>query len=436
MAATERNKPGGLRLALAAACGVLGVAGAPAHATEVSAGALAYAEPGRVKAFELLADGTHEFANGNLGTFRLVFDALTGASANGAVPAKTAQTFTSPSGGSGYTTAAGETPLDTTFQDKRYAGSGGLTVPWGRLTKATVGVYGSFESDYTSLGVNGALSRDLFQRNTTITVRGSHFADSVSPMGGAPVPLAAMPAPVERGDDDKAALDDEGEGSSESKGVTDVGLGLTQILTRRTLLALNYTNTRVTGYQTDPYKLLSVVDANGRPVAGVGTPELFRYESRPDSRAKRVAAAELIQNLGRDILTLAYRYYDEDWGITSRTTEVSYRLNFKPDRYLQPNLRWYHQSAADFYRRYLMQGDALPDYASADYRLGDMRAVSTGLKYGTKLKNGNDLTLRLEYYKQTGDHAPADAVGDLRDLDLFPTVDAWIANVGMTFGKH
>ncbi len=435
MAATER-KPGGLRLALAAACGVLGVAGAPAHATEVSTGALVYAEPGRVKAFELLADGTHEFANGNLGTFRLVFDALTGASANGAVPAKTAQTFTSPSGGSGYTTAAGETPLDTTFQDKRYAGSGGLTVPWGRLTKATVGVYGSFESDYTSLGVNGALSRDLFQRNTTITVRGSHFADSVSPMGGAPVPFAEMPAPTPGEHDDKAALEDDDEGSSESKGVTDVGLGVTQILTRRTLLALNYTNTRVTGYQTDPYKLLSVVDADGRPVAGVGTPELFRYESRPDSRAKRVAAAELIQNLGRDILTLSYRYYDDDWGITSRTTEVSYRLNFKPDHYLQPNLRWYHQSAADFYRRYLMQGDALPDYASADYRLGDMRAVSTGLKYGTKLKNGNDLTLRLEYYKQTGDHAPADAVGDLRDLDLFPTVDAWIANVGMTFGKH
>jgi hypothetical protein len=435
VAATER-KPGGLRLALAAACGVLGVAGAPAHATEVSTGALVYAEPGRVKAFELLADGTHEFANGNLGTFRLVFDALTGASANGAVPAKTAQTFTSPSGGSGYTTAAGETPLDTTFQDKRYAGSGGLTVPWGRLTKATVGVYGSFESDYTSLGVNGALSRDLFQRNTTITVRGSHFADSVSPMGGAPVPFAEMPAPTPGEHDDKAALEDDDEGSSESKGVTDVGLGVTQILTRRTLLALNYTNTRVTGYQTDPYTLLSVVDADGRPVAGVGTPELFRYESRPDSRAKRVAAAELIQNLGRDILTLSYRYYDDDWGITSRTTEVSYRLNFKPDHYLQPNLRWYHQSAADFYRRYLMQGDALPDYASADYRLGDMRAVSTGLKYGTKLKNGNDLTLRLEYYKQTGDHAPADAVGDLRDLDLFPTVDAWIANVGMTFGKH
>lgn len=436
MAATERNRTGGLRLALAAACGALGVAGAPAHATEVSTGALAYAEPGRVKAFELMADGTHEFTNGNIGTFRFVFDALTGASANGAAPARNAQTFTSPSGSSGYTAAAGETPLDTTFKDTRFAGSGGLTIPWGRLTKATVGVYGSFESDYTSLGVNGALSRDLFQRNTTITLRGSHFADSVSPMGGAPVPFAPMAAPTPGGGDDKAALEDGG-GGSESKGVTDLGVGLTQVLTRRTLLALNYTGTNVTGYQTDPYKILSVVDGTtGDPAPGTGTPELFLYENRPDSRSKHAAAAELIQNLGRDIMTLSYRWYDDDWGIKSRTTEVSYRLNFQPTRYLQPNVRWYHQGAADFYRRYLVAGQALPEFASADYRLGEMDAVSVGMKYGTKLRSGNDLTLRLEYYKQTGNHAPSDAIGSLRDLDLYPTVDAIIANVGLTFGKQ
>ncbi len=438
MGATDRkpgaNKAGGLRLALAAACSVLGVAGAPAHATEVSTGALAYVEPGRVKVFELLADGTHEFTNGNLGNFRFVFDALTGASANGAVPSKKAQTFTSPSGGSGYVILPGETPLDMSFKDTRIAGSGGLTLPWGRLTKATFGAYTSFERDYTSLGVNGALSHDLFQRNTTITLRGSHFADSVRPMNGVPDPLTPMVAATPHGGGDDKSF---ASGGSASKGVTDLGVGLTQVVTRRTLLALNYTGTNVSGYQTDPYKILSVVDATtGAPMPGTATPELDLYEKRPEHRSKHVAAAELIQNLGRDILMLSYRWYDDDWGITSKTTEVSYRLNFQPDRYLQPNLRWYHQSAADFYRRYLVDGQALPDFASADYRLGEMDAVSLGLKYGTKLESGNDLTLRLEYYKQSGDHAPADAIGDLRTMDLFPTVDAWIANVGLTFGKQ
>jgi len=423
VAATDRQKAC-LRAALTAACGLLGVAGAPAQATEVSCGVLGYVEPGRVSVFEALADGRHEFDNGKIGNFRFVFDALTGSSANGAAPAAVKQTFTSPSGGSSYTAAPGETPLDNTFSDQRFALSGGLTLPWGRLTTAAVGLYGSFEADYTSLGINGALTREFNRKNTTITLRGARFEDSISPMSGAPVGFSPMLPPT----DNEREGDDDG-GPSESKSVTDLSVGLTQVLTRRTLLSLNYTNSRLAGYQTDPYKLLSVVDAT------TGNPHSYLYESRPDSRSKNALAAELIQNLGRDVITLSYRYFDDDWGITSNTGELAYRLNFAPQRYLQPNFRWYQQSAADFYRRYLVDGATQPAHASADYRLGKMKAVTYGLKYGTTLANGHDLTLRLEYYAQTGEHHPADAIGNLQAYDMFPTVDAWIVNVGYTFGK-
>ena len=435
MAATEFSGP--LRAALTAACGALGIAGAAARATEVQTGAMVYTEPGRVSAFEALADVKHEFASGRAGTFRFVLDTLTGSSANGAVPAATLQTFTSPSGKGSYTTEAGETPLDGTFRDTRFAVSGGLTQPWGRLTTATLGAYGSFEHDYTSLGVNAALTRDFNRRNTTVTLRASRFADVVNPEGGIPEALGLMPAPTGGGDDDKRD-DDGGGGDSRDKNVTDLGVSLTQVLSRRTLLTLNYTDSRLSGYQTDPYKLVSVVDDNGDPAPlGVYLPDLkvYLYESRPDRRHKHAVAAELIRNLGRDILTLSYRHFDDDWGIVSNTGEVAYRLNFATDRYLQPNFRRYHQSAADFYRRFLVDGAALPTYASADYRLGEMTALSYGLKFGTKLSGGNDLTVRLEYYRQTGEHHPDTAIGHLRDYDLFPTVDAWIANVGLTFGK-
>lgn len=434
MAATDNNGRQ-VRAALTTACGLLGIAGVPAHATEVQSGAMIYTEPGRVSAFEAMADGRHEFPDGRTGNFRFVIDALTGASANGAVPTAKAQTFTSPSGTAGYTAPAGETPLDDTFSDLRLAISGGMTFPWGRLTNATVGLYGSFERDYTSLGANAALARDFNQKNTTLTLHAARFQDSINPMGGVPVGLAQMPAPSLNGHDDLKAEDGEGGGNGDSKSVTDLGVGLTQVLTRRTLLSLNYTNSHLSGYQTDPYKLVSVVDANGDPVALSATLDEYRYEKRPDRRTKHAAAAELIQNLGRDVLTLSYRYFDDDWGIISNTGEVAYRLNFAPDRYLQPNFRQYHQSAADFYRRYLLQGSTVPQFVSADYRLGDFSAVSYGLKYGTKLQSGNELTVRLEYYRQTGKHHPDDAVGHLRDYDLFPTVDAWIMNVGLTFGK-
>ena len=446
MAATESRK-GALRAALAAACGLLGVAGAPARATEVQSGLLGYTEPGRVSAFELISDVKHEFSSGKVGTLRFVYDALSGSSANGGVPSLTAQTFTSPSGNGSYVTEPGATPLDSTFRDTRFAGSAGLTLPWGRLTTVSLGVYGSTEHDYMSLGANAALTHEFNRRNTTVSLRAARFEDTINPEGGVPIPLAPMPPPsgdggqddkvnVDKANVDKANVDkadvDNNLGGDQAKSVTDLGLSLTQVLGRRTLLTLNYTNSRVDGYQTDPYKLITVVDgATGAPRAT----NPYLYESRPDSRLKHAAAGELLQHLGRDVMTLSYRYFTDDWDIKSHTGELNYRLNFAANQYLQPNVRWYHQTAADFYRRYLVDGAAATSVASADYRLGDMTAMTYGLKYGRRLNSGNEVSLRVEYYAQTGESHPQDAIGDLKELDLFPTVDAWIVNVGTTFGK-
>jgi hypothetical protein len=414
-----------VRAALTAACGLLGVVGAPAQATEVRSGILGYTEPGRVSALELISDVRHEFRDGKVGTFRFVYDVLSGPSANGGVPSLRSQTFTSPSGRGSYVTEAGATPLDSSFRDTRFALSGGLTVPWGRLTTASVGLYGSTEHDYLSLGANATLTREFNRKNTTLSLRAARFEDTVNPEGGAPIALAPMPAPTGGGGDDNAR-------ENLSKNVTDLGLSLTQVLNRRTLLTLNYTNSRVAGYQTDPYKLITVVDAtSGAPLLA----EPYRFESRPERRLKHAVAGELLGNLGRDVMTLSYRYFDDDWGIRSHTGELNYRLNYAANQYLQPNVRWYHQTAADFYRRYLVAGEPTPAFASADYRLGDLTAMTYGLKYGRTLPSGNELSLRVEYYAQTGEHHPADAIGELRELDLFPTVEAWIVNVGYTFGK-
>ena len=80
-----------------------------------------------------------------------------------------------------------------------------------------------------------------------------------------------------------------------------------------------------------------------------------------------------------------------------------------------------------------MDGEALPGNASADYRLGDMTTWTFGLMFGTPLSDGRELTVRAEYYMQTGESPPAGAFGILRDYDLFPTVDAVIVQVGLNF---
>jgi len=41
--------------------------------------------------------------------------------------------------------------------------------------------------------------------------------------------------------------------------------------------------------------------------------------------------------------------------------------------------------------------------------------------------------VRLEYYAQMGESQPNEAFGVLQDFDLFPTVDAFIFQVGYSF---
>jgi hypothetical protein len=418
VAATSSRAKRSIRSTLAAACAVVGVGGGAARATEVESAVMLYSEPQRVTALETVLSAEHDFGSGRLGRFKLVFDALTGASANGAAPWTSVQTFTRPSGAGRYRTDAGDTPLDDTFRDSRTAVSAGYAFDLGRLTHVSTGLYGSGEHDYFSLGLNASVARDFDRRNRTLSFGLSYSDDTVSPEGGRPVPFASMADPG----DTQPRLDGDG-----SKQVTDAVLGLTQVIDRATLVQLNYGYSRVDGYQTDPYKLLSVVDATGLPTDYV-------YESRPDARTKHIFHGRLKRHLAHDVIDLGYRFMTDDWGVVSHTLETRYRLDLGGERFLEPHVRWYRQSAADFYARWLDAGAALPANATADYRLGEFRAWTFGLKHGRRIGEDHRLTARIEYYRQFGDGSPPGAPGALADLDLFPSVEAWIVQLGYSFG--
>jgi len=414
-----------IRGALAAACALVGVHAAPARATVIDTGLLYYGELSRVTAVEAVGSLRQEFANGRTGTLRLVYDALTGASPNGATPARAAQTFTSPSGMSGYRVAPGTTPLDGTFRDNRVELSADGTLPLDRLTTVGLGVRFSGESDYHSLGLNGSLSRDLNDRNTTLSAALSFDHDTVSPQGGVPVPFSAMPAPA------PSSGEGEGEGGGGpgvGKDVVGAVLSATQVLDRSTLLAASWSVSRLSGYQSDPYKLMSVVDpVNGEPVR-------YLYESRPESRLRHAVYGQLKRDLGRFTLDLDYRWTGDDWGVRSHAVDLHTRWDLNDRQFVQPHVRWYRQTAADFHRLFLVNGAGLPDHATADARLDAFTAWTFGLKHGRTLANGHLLTVRGEYYHQIGERHPVAAFGDLRDFSLFPALDAVIVQVGYSFG--
>ena len=155
-------------------------------------------------------------------------------------------------------------------------------------------------------------------------------------------------------------------------------------------------------------------------------------KNRPQDRTKHSLFGEIKHFLGRDLVNASYRFYTDDWGIDSHTIDLRYRWNFKKGSYLQPRIRLYQQSEANFYRHSLVAG-AIPTEASADPPLADFSAITAGLKYGYTLSDGSELTVRGEVYQQSGDDNPADAIGIQRNLDLFPETTAIIFQVGYSF---
>jgi hypothetical protein len=132
-----------------------------------------YHEEGRIQAIEPVVDVAKVFADGQALNFNVTFDALSGASPNGALPSRNPQTFSSPSGKlkHQYTTAPGQLPVDPDYEDDRIAVSGNWTVPFTRLDQVTVGAKLSAEDDFFSVTVNASIAHDFNEKNTTSMTR-------------------------------------------------------------------------------------------------------------------------------------------------------------------------------------------------------------------------------------------------------------------------
>ena len=394
---------------------------------DVEAAFMLYTEAdGRVTAVEPAVQATKTIDTDESLTLRITLDTLTGASPNGAVPSNNAQTFTGPSGNGSYSVAAGDAPLDDTFKDTRVAINGGWTRPLGENYSLTLGGNLSKEYDYLSLGANASVAREFNQNNTTLSAGFAFANDTISAVGGAPRAFAVMPI------EDQVAANTKG--GDESKTLTDVLFGLTQVIDRNSVMQLSLGLNQSDGYQTDPYKIISVVDANGDPVVADAASNLSLavFENRPDSRTRQSIYAQYKRDFSGSVLNTSYRFMQDDWEVSSHTLDLSYRMPVGKG-WVQPRLRYYTQEAAEFYTPFFREGEqpssgASNTYASADYRLGNMDATTVGLSYGRDGDRPWHVT--MEYYLQTPEE-PDNKFGALEDLTLAPEMSAVILRLNI-----
>lgn len=434
--ADRKHSAGNIALLLAAASVTL--VSANSHAKEspwqVDSSLLIYSESdSRVAAIEPIVALKKDLGDERIFSMKMTLDSLTGASPNGAIASNSPQTFTGPSGEKSYEADAGETPLDDSFKDTRAALNVNWEQPWGERNKVSIGGNFSKEYDFTSLGLSAAIARDFNNKNTTLSLGVAFEADQINPVGGTPVELTAT-VYGEENEDLKQT------GSDENKDIVDLLVGVTQVMNRHWVTQVNYSYGTSSGYHTDPYKLLSVLDDQGNLVnhPSAEIDNWYAYENRPDKRVRHSVYWANKIHLTEDVIDFSYRYYTDDWGIDSHTLDLRYRYEFGENMYLEPHFRFYQQTSADFYQLYIAgstqttSGLVNLNYASADPRLAELTGTSFGIKYGIEFSRSSEFNIRVEQYTQSyevnSSNLPA-----LSGLDLAPDLKAMTISVGYSF---
>lgn len=360
---------------------------------EVDTSYLSYVESDdRVSVSKAIANLTRLQGDNEL-VVNLVHDTMSGASPTGAIRSNdSVATFTGVSGGNGFTANNGSDYSLSTFEDTRVQAGFDLSRQTSRTEALNYGAVVSQESDYDSFGGSFGITRERDDKLASFTAGIAATVDSIyqSDTGVTPQPLGDVTRyqPFSKG----------------QRNTFDVLVGGSRVLNKNTIAQVNLSISYSQGYHSDPYKIISAADDNDRIIANF-------HDSRPESRVRTSLFGKVVHQLDNTphSLHMSYRLYGDDWGINSHTADFRYHRKLTDKQYLEPHVRLYRQSQADFYfRRLDVDGSLNPvlpsdGFASSDYRLDAMTSATFGVKYGISLIKNADLRLRAEYLGQTFD---------------------------------
>lgn len=144
---------------------------------------------------------------------------------------------------------------------------------------------------------------------------------------------------------------------------TSASLGFTRIINRNALIQSGVQITEYAGFLSDPYKQMWV---NGA----------IEFDNRPDARTAFSWTTRYRQFISASEAALLadYRYFNDNWGISAHTADVSWNQPIGRHFELVPSVRYYSQNAANFYTTAVTNG-LRPKFGSSDYRLATYGAI-------------------------------------------------------------
>ena len=168
-------------------------------------------------------------------------------------------------------------------------------------------------------------------------------------------------------------------------------LSFTQVLDKQTFMQAVYELMHQEGYLSSPYRYVRIA-------ADVGSiPSTCRYpateyvertlrgcalENNPEERLRHAAALHVRRALSDALSAGAnYRFYIDDWGMTSHTAGLDAALSLDPGWLIALGYRFYTQSSADHFASFYPEMP-LPGHYTSDKELSELSTHRLELEVG------------------------------------------------------
>src|SRR5690606_11295481 len=241
------------------------------------------------------------------------------------------------------------------YEEERTQKSAGLEFLRGKATYSA-GIIRSEESDYSADTTYFSISQDMFGDLTTVTLSYKRGWDDV---------FRNVKLP-----DGSKVRDEAFSDHVERRGYA---LGLTQILTRSLIMSLNYEVLTDEGFLNNPYRQVRFVDDTS-PSGWSSEPEIY-----PRTRTSNAGSVRMKYFLPyRAALEGGYRFYSDTWGIVAHTAELGYTHPWRGPWVFDGKLRYYRQSAADFYQD-LFPRRQFANFIARDKELSTFQGITIGV---------------------------------------------------------
>jgi hypothetical protein len=222
----------------------------------------------------------------------------------------------------------------------------------------SVGYTHSYEPDYTSNTAVFSISQDMFGDLTTVTMSYRRTWNDVFRM-------TCMTHNSQNECEDKVHDPAFGKKDMDERSY---GVGLTQILTRNSILAVNFEVITDQGWLSNPYREIRYKD----PTSGSGYS--LAPEVDPNTRTSNALGMDYKYYLPyRASLDGQYRYFQDTWAIRAHTFQLGYTQPWRNFTF-DASVRYYMQTGASFY-------SDLFDYANQQNFMSRNRELSTFHSY-------------------------------------------------------